>query len=99
MTPTPLPNRGLLDRDWQKALVVLLTILAGLALLWVLWQVIRPILHTLGLFGLAAVLAFGLGGPGGMLASRLRHNRLLPILLVFLLFGVVLVGGIIVLCR
>src|SRR5258707_3155926 len=97
MTPTPLPNRGLLDRDWQKALVVLLTILAGLALLWVLWQVIRPILHTLVLFGLAAVLAFGLGGPVGMLASRLRDNRILAIVLVYLLFGVVIVGGLIVL--
>jgi predicted PurR-regulated permease PerM len=97
VTQTPLPNRGLLDRDWQKALVVLLTILAGLALLWVLWQVIRPILHTLVLFGLAAVLAFGLGGPVGMLASRLRDNRILATVLVYLLFGVVIVGGLIVL--
>ena len=45
-----MPNRGLLDRDWQKALVVLLTLLASLALLWVLWQVVSPILHTLVLF-------------------------------------------------
>src|SRR5947209_2094661 len=38
----PLPRRGVLERDWQKALVVLLTLLAGLALLWVLWQVLSP---------------------------------------------------------
>jgi predicted PurR-regulated permease PerM len=75
----------------------LLTVLASLALLWVLWQVIRPILHTLVLFGLAAVLAFGLGGPVGMLATRLRDNRVLAIVLVYLLFGVVIVGGLIVL--
>jgi len=92
-----LPNRGLLDRDWQKALVVLLTLLASLALLWVLWQVVSPILHTLVLFGLAAVLAFGLGGPVGMLATRLRGNRILAIVLVYLLFGIVIVGGLIVL--
>jgi predicted PurR-regulated permease PerM len=92
-----LPNRGLLDRDWQKALVVLLTLLASLALLWVLWQVVSPILHTLVLFGLAAVLAFGLGGPVGMLATRLRGNRILAIVLVYLLFGIVIVGGLILL--
>src|SRR5438128_6505378 len=97
LTQVPLPNRGLLDRDWQKALVVLLTLLASLALLWVLWQVVSPILHTLVLFGLAAVLAFGLGGPVGMLAARLGGNRVLAIVLVYLLFGVVIIGGLVVL--
>ena len=58
-----LPRRGLLDRDWQNALVIFLTLLAGVALLYVLWQVRSPILHTLVLFGLAAVLAFALSGP------------------------------------
>src|SRR5207302_605058 len=66
----PLPRRGLLDRDWQKALVVLLTLLAGVALFWVVWQVVSPILHTLVLFALAAVLAFALSGPVDMLNRR-----------------------------
>jgi predicted PurR-regulated permease PerM len=76
---------------------VVLTILASLALLWVVWQVLSPILHTLVLFGLAAVLAFGLGGPVGMLATRLRGNRIVAIVLVYLLFGIVIVGGMVVL--
>jgi predicted PurR-regulated permease PerM len=76
---------------------VLLTILASLALLWVVWQLVSPILHTLVLFGLAAVLAFGLGGPVGMLAARLHGNRIMAIVLVYLLFGIVIVGGLIVL--
>jgi predicted PurR-regulated permease PerM len=93
---TPLTRRGLLDRDWQKALVVLLTVLAGLALLWVLWQVVSPILHTLVLFGLAAVLAFALSGPVDMLSRRVG-NRLLAIVAVYLLVGIVVVGGLILL--
>ena len=93
---TPLPQRGLLDRDWQKALVVLLTLLVGLALLWVVWQVVSPILHTLVLFGLAAVLAFALSGPVDMLTPRVG-NRLLAIVAVYLLVGIVVVGGIILL--
>ena len=93
---TALPQRGLLDRDWQKALVVLLTLLVGLALLWVVWQVVSPILHTLVLFGLAAVLAFALSGPVDMLTPRVG-NRLLAIVAVYLLVGIVVVGGIILL--
>jgi predicted PurR-regulated permease PerM len=77
--------------------VVLLTLLASLALLWVLWQLLSPILHTLVLFALAAVLAFGLGGPVGMLAARLRGNRVVAIVLVYVLFGVIVVGGLILL--
>ena len=92
----PLPRRGLLDRDWQKALVVLLTLLAGVALFWVVWQVVSPILHTLVLFALAAVLAFALSGPVDMLNRRVG-NRLLAIVAVYLLVGIVVVGGIIVL--
>jgi predicted PurR-regulated permease PerM len=76
---------------------VLLTLLASLALLWVLWQILSPILHTLVLFGLAAVLAFGLSGPVGMLETRLRGNRIMAIVLVYLLFGMVIVGGLILL--
>jgi predicted PurR-regulated permease PerM len=91
-----LPRRSLLDRDWQKALLILLTVLAGLALSWVIWQVISPILHTLVLFGLAAVLAFALSGPVDMLTRRLG-NRLLAIVGLYLLVGIVLVGGIILL--
>ena len=89
----PLPRRGLLDRDWQKALIVLLTILATVAVLWVIWQIVSPILHTLVLFGLAAVLAFALSGPVDMLNHRLS-NRLLAILVTYLLVGILVVGGI-----
>jgi predicted PurR-regulated permease PerM len=83
---------GLLDRDWQKGLIVLLTLLASLAVLWVLWQVISPILHTLVLFGLAAVLAFALSGPVDMLTQRVR-SRLLAIVSTYLAVGIVVVGG------
>jgi predicted PurR-regulated permease PerM len=88
----PLPRRGLLDRDWQKALVVQLTLLAGVAVLWVLWQVVSPILHTLVLFALAAVLAFAMSGPVDMLSHRLG-NRLISIAAVYLLVGTLVVGG------
>jgi predicted PurR-regulated permease PerM len=74
-TSVPVAPRGLLDRDCQKVLVVLLTLLAGVALLWVLWQVLSPILHTLVLFALAAVLAFALSGPVNMLAARIGSRR------------------------
>jgi predicted PurR-regulated permease PerM len=92
----PLPRRGLLDRDWRKALVVLLTILAALALVWVAVQVIQPILRTLLLFGLSGVLAFVLAAPVAALAGRLR-SRLAAIVTVYLLFGATLVGGLILL--
>jgi predicted PurR-regulated permease PerM len=93
--PTP-PPQGLLDRDWQRVLVFLLTLLAGVAVLWVVWQIISPILHTLVLFLLAAVLAFGLSSPVNMLHRRIA-NRLVAIVVVYLLFGVLVVGGIILL--
>jgi predicted PurR-regulated permease PerM len=89
---TPLTRRSLLDRDWQKGLFVQLTLLASVAVLWVLWQVISPILHTLVLFGLAAVLAFALSGPVNMLSQRLG-NRLIAIMSVYLVVGIVVVGG------
>jgi predicted PurR-regulated permease PerM len=99
LDPTPpndqgvaLPRRGLMDRDWQKVLVVFLTVLAGLALTWVLWQVLSPISHTLILFGLAAVLAFALSSPVKMLTARIG-NRLVAIVAVYLLVGTVVVGG------
>jgi predicted PurR-regulated permease PerM len=88
----PLPRSGLLDRDWHKALIVLLTLLAGVAVLWVLWQVVSPILHTLVLFALAAVLAFALSGPVDVLNRRLG-NRLLAILVTYVLVGILVVGG------
>ncbi len=87
-----LPRQGLLDRDWQKVLVFLLTLLAGVAVLWVVWQIVSPILHTLVLFALAAVLAFALSSPVNMLASRIG-NRVLAIVVVYVLVGVVVVGG------
>src|SRR5450631_582078 len=88
----PAPRQGLLDRDWQKLLVFLLTLLAGVAVLWVVWQIVSPILRTLVLFALAAVLAFALSSPVNMLASRIG-NRVLAIVAVYLLVGVVVVGG------
>jgi len=51
------PRDGLLDRGWQKALIAVLTLLAGVTVLWVLRQIVSPILPTLVLFALAAVLA------------------------------------------
>jgi predicted PurR-regulated permease PerM len=90
--PLPLPRRGLLDRDWQKWLVVQLTLLAAIALLWVLWQVLSPILHTLTLFALAAVLAFALSGPVNALAVQIG-NRLVAILAVYAIVGIAVIGG------
>jgi len=87
-----LPRQGLLDRDWQKLLVFLLTLLAAVAVLWVVWQIVSPILHTLVLFALAAVLAFALSTPVNLLASRLA-NRVLAIVAVYVLVGIVVVGG------
>ena len=88
----PLPTRGLLDRDWQKALIILLTLLASVALVWVIWQIVSPILHTLVLFALAAVLAFALSGPVDILSHRL-HNRLVAIMITYLVVGIGVVGG------
>ena len=88
----PLPRKGLMERDWQKALIVLLTLLAGVAVLWVIWQIVSPILHTLVLFALAAVLAFALSGPVDMLSRRLG-NRLVAIVITYLAVGCVVVGG------
>jgi predicted PurR-regulated permease PerM len=90
--PPPPPRPGLLDRDWQKLLVFLLTLLAGVAVLWVVWQIISPISHTLVLFALAAVLAFALSSPVNMLARRIG-NRIVAIVAVYLLVGIIVVGG------
>ncbi len=86
------PRQGLLDRDWQKLLIFLLTLLAGAAVLWVVWEIVSPVLRTLVLFALAAVLAFALSSPVNMLASRIG-NRVLAIVVVYLLVGLVIVGG------
>ena len=72
--------------------MLLLTVLSGLALLWVLRQMVSPIAHTLILFGLAAVLAFALSGPVNLMAARIG-NRLFAIVAVYVLVGVVVVGG------
>ena len=95
--PVPLPRRGLLDRDWQKTLVMLLTLLAGVAVLWVLWQIVSPILRTIMLFVLSAVLAFILAGAVDGLAPRIGGRRFPAILVVYLIAGAVLVGGIVLL--
>ena len=95
--PQQPQHRGLLERDWQRLLVVLLTLLAGLALMWVLWQILSPILHTLVLFALAAVVAFALDGPVSMLAHQLRVNRIVAIVLVYVFVGIVVVGGLVLL--
>jgi hypothetical protein len=87
----PPPPQGLLDRDWQRILVFLLTLLAGAAVLWVLWQIVSPILRTLVLFALAAVLAFALSSPVNMVARRIG-NRVAAIVLVYLLVGIIVVG-------
>ncbi len=92
----PAFRPGLWDRDWQKALVVLLTLLVSLGLLWVLWQVVSPILRTLVLFALAAVLAFALSGPVDVLAARIGL-RLVAIFAVYAVVGVVVVGGLLLL--
>jgi predicted PurR-regulated permease PerM len=94
--PLPLPRRGLLDRDWQKLLVALLTLLVGLILVWIALQIIRPILRTLILFALSGVLAFVLSGPVNALTQR-RHNRLAAIVTVYACLGVGLIGGLILL--
>jgi predicted PurR-regulated permease PerM len=93
---TILPRQGLLDRDWQKALIAMLTLLAALALLWVLWQVVSPFLHTLILFGLGAVLAFALAGPVDGLTERVGR-RAVAIAIVYVLAAAVVVGGLAVL--
>ena len=49
--PLAAPRRGLLDRDWNKALIVLLTVLASAAVLWVVWHIVSPILRTVVLLG------------------------------------------------
>jgi predicted PurR-regulated permease PerM len=94
----PLPRRGLLERDWQKACFVVLTLLGCLALLWSLWQILLPISRILALFLFSAVLAFVLAGPVEALTTRIGH-RVVAILAVYLLVAVVLVGGLTVLAR
>ena len=91
------PRRpSIFARDWQKALVILLTILAAFALLWVIWQIVTPILHTVILFLLAGILTFALGPPVSLLERRIG-NRLVAIGVVSLLFGGLLIGGIVLL--
>jgi predicted PurR-regulated permease PerM len=94
--PVPPPRRGLLDRDWQKALVILLTVLTALVLAWVAVQIIRPILRTLLLFALSGVLAFVLAAPVKALAARIG-NRPAAIVSVYLMVGVAVVGGLVLL--
>src|SRR5262245_15920880 len=83
---------ALLDRDWRRALTVLLTLLGAVALPWSAGQVVRPILRTLLLFAFAGVLAFALAAPVEAIADRLRH-RALAVVAVYLLVGATAVGG------
>jgi predicted PurR-regulated permease PerM len=94
--PLPLPRTGLMQRDWLKIVLVQLSILLALALVWVFGQVLAPLTRTLLLFALSAVLAFMLAGPAQALAAR-TGNRLLAIAVVYLLLGVVVVGGLMLL--
>jgi predicted PurR-regulated permease PerM len=96
---TPPPSRyGLLEGDWQKAFYVVFTLLGCLALLWVLWQGLSHISGILVLFLLSAVLAFVLAAPVDALSAR-GGRRLLAILAVYLLVGVVLVGGLVLIAH
>lgn len=94
----PLPRQGLLDRDWQKGCYIVLTLLGCLALLWALSQILSPISRILVLFLLSAALAFVLAAPVNALATRLGH-RLPAVLAVYLLVGMVVVGGLVLLAR
>jgi predicted PurR-regulated permease PerM len=94
----PLSRRGLLERDWQKACYVVLTLLGSLALLWTLWQILSPISRILALFLLSAVLAFVLAGPVEALTARLGP-RFAAVIAIYLLVGVVVIGGVALLAR
>jgi predicted PurR-regulated permease PerM len=89
---TSLNIGGLLDLDWQKGLVIMLTMLVGLILIWVTWQVIRPIQQTLVLFGLGAVTAFALSRPVDVLTRHVADRRLAA-LIVYVLVGAFVLGG------
>lgn len=92
----PMPvhvGRGLWDRDWQKALVIMLTLLVGLALIWVVWQAISPLLHTIVLFIVGGLLAFALSGPVDALTRRLGR-RVFAIIAVYLLLAALVLGGV-----
>lgn len=93
---TPLPRRGLLERDWLKIVLVQLSLLLALALIWVVVQILAPVSRTLLLFALAAVLAFMLAGPVNAVAAR-TGRRGLAISLVYLLLALVVGGGLVVL--
>lgn len=93
--PTP-PRKGLLDRDWRRALIVELTLLVGFALIWVGWLIVSPFLRTIVLFALAAVLAFALARPVESIAQR-TGSRLTATALVYLVVAVVVVGGVVLL--
>lgn len=92
----PSVRPGLVDRDWQQALIILLTILAGVALVWVTWQVITPFLRTIILFLLAGVLTFALAPPVNWLEKQIG-NRIASIAIVYFVFGFLLIGGLILL--
>lgn len=63
-----------------------------MAVTWVVVQIITPILRTILLFAFSAVLAFVLSPPVNALAARIG-NRLIAILIVYLVVGVVVIGG------
>ncbi len=94
--PLRLNLSGLWDRDWQKVLVIMLTLLVGLALICVAWQAISPILHTIILFILGGLLAFALSSPVDAL-NRKVGNRAAAVAAVYVLVGALVVGGIVLL--
>jgi predicted PurR-regulated permease PerM len=78
-------------RDWLKFVLVQLTGLLVAAFVWLPWQLVEPISHTVVLFLLGAACAFVLAEPSSLLARRLGGNRMLGILLAYLiLFGIII---------
>ena len=80
-------------RDWLKFVLVQLTGLLVAAFVWLLWQLLEPISHTVVLFLLGAACAFVLAEPSSLLARRLGGNRMLGILLAYLIMFGIIIGA------
>jgi predicted PurR-regulated permease PerM len=84
-------------RDWLKFVLVQLTCLLVAAFVWLLWQLAEPISHTVVLFLLGAACAFVLAEPSSLLARRLGGNRMLGILLAYLMMFGIIIGAMLLL--
>ena len=84
-------------RDWLKFVLVQLTGLLVAAFVWLLWQILEPISHTVVLFLLGAACAFVLAEPSSLLARRLGGNRMLGILLAYLIMFGIIIGAMLLL--